>query len=283
MVPPIDMILLFVLIAGSSAFSPPKTLLRVKSTSISVAALEPPPSVNVDNAGEFKISINDNIATLLPEQFPIAKVGETVYEAVEKMNIARRGSVLVVDDYDSNNFAGIFTERDFVKKIFDDKKDATTTRIEDVMTAADNCDVISPSMTISESREVMMKLNRRRMPVISKSNKAIGVVSLRDIIRALQEEDKKEKIIRATVKDAVADAKSLANQAALASKDELAKQDIFRSVFVLAASVVGAGLAQGDWIRSHEYEAMIATFGLGYVGIILETFLSSIRLPSHYL
>ncbi len=262
-------VLLFATIACHSALRAPRAFSRV-CTSISVATLESSSSTDAGGEEEPKISIRDNVNKLLPDNFPVARVGDTVYDAVEKMNDARRGSVLVVDDYNNRNFLGIFTERDFVKKIFEDNRDATTTKIEDVMTAADTCDVISPSMTISESREKMMNLNRRRMPVISDSNKAIGVVSLRDIIRALQEEDKK-KIIRTTVTEAVAEAKSLANQAALESNEELARQDIFRGLFVVAASALGAGLVQGDWIRTHEYEAMIATFGLGYVGIILET------------
>ena len=217
-----------------------------------------------------KIRIQESVLNLMPQNFPKALSTDTVYDAVERMNEARRGSVLVVDNYDSNKFVGIFTERDFVRKVFESNRDATATTLSEVMTTAENCDVIPPSASIAASREIMLKLNRRRMPVINDSNEAVGVISLSDIITSLAAEDK-QKLIRTSVTDAVADAKSRANQLALANDSELAKQDIFRSIFVVAASVVGAGVAQGEWIRQHEYLAMIYTFGLGYVGIILET------------
>ena len=87
----------------------------------------------------------------------------------------------------------------------------------------------------------MLTLNRRRIPVVNEDNTAVGVVSVRDIIRALRDKDK-ENLIRPTVTQAVADAKARADQ--LASADsELGRQDLFRGLFVVAASAVGGAPA----------------------------------------
>lgn len=237
---------------------------RFRDTRVRVA-LEP--LGDDQSAIDVKIGIRDAVTSLLPSQFPKILANETVFEAVEMMGQAKRGSVLIVDQQDK--FLGIFTERDFVTKIFQNQEDASSTIVGDVMTPRDACDVITPETTIGESREIMLNLNRRRMPVIGKDNIAVGVVSVRDIIRALRDKDK-DNLIRPTVTQAVADAKSRANQLASENTD-LGKQDLFRGAFVVAASVVGAGLLQGDWIQNHEYTAMVYTFVLGYVGIILET------------
>ena len=264
---------IFLILVSAAALKPlqrpalgcQSALSKRSDLTVRVAALE---SLGDEKAiGNVKIGIKDAVTSLLPVQFPKILANETVIDAVEMMGEAKRGSVMVVDQHDK--FLGIFTERDFVTKVFQSQEDVSSTIVGDVMTPRDACDVISPSTTIGESREIMLNLNRRRIPVIGEDDTAVGVVSVRDIIRALQDKDK-EKLIRPTVTQAVADAKSRANELASANS-ELGKQDLFRGAFVVAASVVGAGLLQGEWIQNHEYTAMVYTFVLGYVGIILET------------
>jgi CBS domain-containing protein len=195
------------------------------------------------------VTVKDVVTKLIPANFPKIRYDQSVFEAVEVMGKASRGSVMVVDE--SDKFMGIFTERDYVSKIFQGGQDATSTRVDSVMTPRSECDVISPSTTIGESREIMLNLNRRRIPIVRADDTAVGVISVSGIIRGLQDSEKQQ-LLRPTVKQAVTDARIRANE--LASGDsELAKQDIFRGAFVVAASVVGAGLIQGDWIHNHEY------------------------------
>ena len=97
-----------------STLSPGRANSLRSQTSLRVASVE---SQSVQNdLGNIKLSIQDAVTRLLPTKFPKILPNETVLEAVELMGEAKRGSVMVVDK--QNEFLGIFTERDFVTKIF---------------------------------------------------------------------------------------------------------------------------------------------------------------------
>ena len=66
--------------------------------------------------------------------------------------------------------------------------------------------------------------------------------------------------------------KDVANLLALEQGAEGQKQDTLRAVFVVAAGALLALILQAEWVHTHEYAAMIATFLLGYVGIVFETY-----------
>src|SRR3989338_10454662 len=79
-----------------------------------------------------KVLMSDPISKLAPRPPMVISKTASVLEAVEKMNTARRGSLLVLD---SGILEGIVTERDVVLKALGTKKDLKDIPVSAIMTA----------------------------------------------------------------------------------------------------------------------------------------------------
>ena len=213
----------------------------------------------------------DHVGRMMRTSFPRVYVTETVSAAVEAMRIANKGSVLVFDE--ENILAGIFTERDFVFKIMDKISSEKETLISSVMTPRSSLIVGNAETSINDCMTLMTSNKIRHLPILNYRGDAVGIISLRDIIRVLHEEDMAKPLptfFGSTLDEIEEQAKILANQLSLEAGEESGKQDILRAGFVVAAALVGAGLLQGDWIHDHEWLSMSLVFLLGYVGIVFE-------------
>lgn len=99
----------------------------------------------------------------------------TVKDACKKMHEHRAGSVLVTDD--KGALLGIFTGRDAVARVLAAGKDATKTRLADVMTGDPM--VLAPEKTAIDALRLMWDGGFRHLPVV-KSGRVVGVVSRGD-------------------------------------------------------------------------------------------------------
>ncbi|MEL9940789.1 MAG: CBS domain-containing protein [Ignisphaera sp.] len=100
---------------------------------------------------------------------------EDVAKIMSEKNI---GSILIVDE--SNRVIGIFAERDLVKVValgID-----INTPIKNVMTT----NVISayPTDNIAAIAIKMLEKGIRHMPVVDEYNRLLGIISIRDVLRA---------------------------------------------------------------------------------------------------
>jgi CBS domain-containing protein len=102
----------------------------------------------------------------------------TVFEAVAFMDEKRTGSVLVREA--GKPVAGIFTERDLMRRVVRLGRDPKETLIKDVMTP----EVRSVPMTEStlEVLRVMVEYGYRHMLVMETETQPWGVVSVRDLM-----------------------------------------------------------------------------------------------------
>lgn len=91
------------------------------------------------------------------------------------MNEYRAGSVLVTDE--TGRLAGIFTGRDAVCRVLATGKDASQTKLADVMTSAPV--TMSPGQTAIEALRLMWDGGFRHVPVV-KNGEVVGVVSRGD-------------------------------------------------------------------------------------------------------
>ncbi len=106
-----------------------------------------------------------------------AKVGETVLEAVKKMDAIGVGAIPVVDS--DGNLVGIFTERDLVRRVVAKGLDPAKVRIEEVMTP--NPFTIGPDDPVEEAIRIMSKVKARHLPVVDETGRLIGIISITDI------------------------------------------------------------------------------------------------------
>lgn len=108
----------------------------------------------------------------------------TVYEALEIMVQKNVGSILVMND---DKFAGIFTERDYARKLILQGKSSKETLIGEIMTL--NPVTITPNFSIEDCMHLMTDKFIRHLPVIE-NNKLIGIISIGDLVKSIIEEQK---------------------------------------------------------------------------------------------
>ena len=108
----------------------------------------------------------------------------TVYEALEIMADKNIGALLVVD---GGKLVGIFSERDYARKVVLRGKHAQDIQIEELMTK--EVYSVTPNETVEECMAVMTAAHCRHMPVFE-GQELIGVVSIGDIVNATITEHK---------------------------------------------------------------------------------------------
>ncbi|MDH3254505.1 MAG: CBS domain-containing protein [Acidobacteriota bacterium] len=102
----------------------------------------------------------------------------TVFQALELLADKRIGAVLVVE---SERPVGIFSERDYARKVVLEDRTARETTVADVMTSNPVC--IRPEQTIDEAMALMTAKRFRHLPVIQ-SDRLVGLVSIGDVVKA---------------------------------------------------------------------------------------------------
>jgi CBS domain-containing protein len=108
----------------------------------------------------------------------------TVYEAVKVMGEKNIGALMVIED---GALKGIFSERDYARKIVLKNKTSRDTLVKEIMT--ENVVTISSTHTIDDCMALMSQRHIRHLPV-SENNKIIGLISISDIVTAIIEKQK---------------------------------------------------------------------------------------------
>jgi len=106
-----------------------------------------------------------------------------VIKALEIMAEKNIGALLVLSD--NAEVAGIFSERDFARKIILKGTDAETTKVSEMMTRKTIC--ADPSTSLDECMNIMTDNHFRHLPVKEKG-KLAGVISIGDVVKFLIEE-----------------------------------------------------------------------------------------------
>jgi CBS domain-containing protein len=101
----------------------------------------------------------------------------SVYEAVQQMVDAGVGSLLVTE---AGDVAGIFTERDYLRRMTLEGRDDKDTAVRDVMSSP--LVVVTPDTPIDECMAMMTDRRIRHLPVVEDSD-VVGVVSIGDIVK----------------------------------------------------------------------------------------------------
>lgn len=100
----------------------------------------------------------------------------TVLEATQLMNQFKIGSLVVVS---GSRVAGIFTERDVLRRVVAQEKCPSETLIRDVMTSAVMC--CRNNTTIEDVRGMMTDRKIRHVPVINEEDNLVGLISIGDL------------------------------------------------------------------------------------------------------
>src|SRR6478609_4044244 len=107
-----------------------------------------------------------------------------VYRAIELMCEKNIGGLLIVDD---GKLSGIFTERDYARKLILKGKSSKDTPISELMTK--NPFTVSPDNSIEDCMNLMTDKHIRHLPVVD-GDKLIGMISIGDVVKSVIREQK---------------------------------------------------------------------------------------------
>jgi CBS domain-containing protein len=102
--------------------------------------------------------------------------GASVLEAAIQMNDRRVGALVVVD---RGRVAGIFTERDVLRRVVAQRLDSAAVRVGEVMTTEVVCCTLGTS--IEEARAVFKNRRIRHLPVVDDHQQIAGLISIGDL------------------------------------------------------------------------------------------------------
>ena len=128
-----------------------------------------------------------NIGTLLEAKGKdVWSVGpqETAFKALQTMAQKNVGALLVID---KEKLVGIFSERDYARKVILKGKSSKETTVGELMTPG--VFYASPDDTLQENMALMTAKHIRHMPVL-KDDQLIGMVTLGDVVKQIISEQK---------------------------------------------------------------------------------------------
>lgn len=100
----------------------------------------------------------------------------SVLDAIKLLATENIGAAIVMS---GDRLAGIFSERDYTRKVILKGRSSDATRVEEIMTA--NVVVVSPRTKARECMALMTEKRIRHLPVVDEG-RVIGMVSIRDIV-----------------------------------------------------------------------------------------------------
>lgn len=103
----------------------------------------------------------------------------SAYKALEIMSEKEVGALLVVDD---DALVGIFSERDYARKVILKGKASKDTAVSELMTTA--VFYVTPSNTLQESMALMTTKQIRHLPVLE-NGRLVGLVTLGDVVKKI--------------------------------------------------------------------------------------------------
>ena len=108
----------------------------------------------------------------------------TAYNALQIMAEKNVGALLVME---KGKLMGIFSERDYARKVILKEKSSKNTSVGELMTR--EVIYINADSTLEESMALMTVKHIRHLPVL-KNNQLIGIVTLGDVVRQIISDQK---------------------------------------------------------------------------------------------
>jgi len=104
----------------------------------------------------------------------------TIHEALVKMEEISAGTALVVND---GKLAGIFSERDVIRKVILQGKSIANIPVKEIMST--DLTTVTPDKSLDECMQLMTEKRIRHLPVLNNDNEIVGIVSIGDVVKYL--------------------------------------------------------------------------------------------------
>jgi CBS domain-containing protein len=121
-----------------------------------------------------------NILEMCDAEAASVPLQATVEQAIRTMLDRHVGAVAVVDE--NHCIAGIFTERDVLRRLSLAESDARKLPIRDVMTTP--VEMATAVTTPSEALATMVERHYRHLPIVDEDGRLLGMLSIRNVLEA---------------------------------------------------------------------------------------------------
>ena len=119
-----------------------------------------------------------SVLELCDREIAAVDLEATVADAIHKMLDHHVGAVAVVDS--EYRVAGIFTERDVLRKMALSHVDPRTTPVRDLMTTP--VEMATLGTGAGEALSIMLERHFRHLPVADDNGKLLGILSIRNLL-----------------------------------------------------------------------------------------------------
>ena len=111
---------------------------------------------------------------------PLAVVApsDTVFHALSVMAKHGVGALLVLD---GEQLVGIFSERDYARKIILQGKTSKDTQVREIM--SDKVAYVTPAASLDECMALMTEKHFRHLPVLNDDSSVAGMISIGDLVK----------------------------------------------------------------------------------------------------
>jgi CBS domain-containing protein len=138
------------------------------------SALDRPGRISMTTTVRQMLAGKTNVYSVTPE--------DTIYDALRLMADRNIGAVVVLS---GEEIRGIFSERDYARKVILLGKTSRTTPVGEIMTT--NVISVELDWTADQCMALMTDKHIRHLPVVEKG-RLVGVISIGDAVRAVVEE-----------------------------------------------------------------------------------------------
>lgn len=116
-----------------------------------------------------------------------ASPSTTVYDCIAEMAENDFGSIVIVE---GRTIVGIFTERDYMKKIALKGRSSDETKVSEVMTR--DVVTVETEKPLEDCLDLMDELGCRHLPVVDEDEQLDDIISVRDCMQQISEASKSE-------------------------------------------------------------------------------------------
>src|SRR5271165_5851845 len=120
------------------------------------------------------------ILEMCDEQAASVPVEATAERAIRTMLERHVGAVAIVDE--NHRVAGIFTERDVLRRLSLGEHDPSKVAIRAVMTTP--VEMATAATTASEALATMVERHYRHLPIVDDDGRLLGMLSIRNVLEA---------------------------------------------------------------------------------------------------
>jgi CBS domain-containing protein len=128
------------------------------------------------------MDVNGNIGAILSQKsgeiFSISP-GATVFQAIEMLDQKNVGALLVME---GNQLVGMFSERDYTRKVVLRGKRSRETTVSEIMST--DLKLTTPQDGVESCLRLMTDKRIRHLPVMQ-DNKVIGIISIGDLVKCV--------------------------------------------------------------------------------------------------